>query len=114
MNYLQEVSDSGNDMGLDLKVLRTDWSVLNRCDPRPTTKLSLIEVPLEPWKDTCIALLSVGEVDIFFGMLWRSPFTAAGLLLSPGGTCCLVSTAATGDPEAADSTQLVMSDICEK
>jgi hypothetical protein len=60
MRYLQDVSASGNDVGLDLKGLRADWSLLKRCDPPPTMKLSLIDVVLEPWKDTCVVLLSVG------------------------------------------------------
>jgi hypothetical protein len=47
MTYLQDISDSGNDVGLDLKGLRADWSVLYRCDP-PTMKLSLTDVVLEP------------------------------------------------------------------
>jgi hypothetical protein len=81
MSYLQDISDSGNDVGLDLKGLRADWSVLCRCDP-PTMKLSLSDVVLEPWKDTCVALLSVGWTEIFFGPPWRSPLTAVGLFIS--------------------------------
>jgi hypothetical protein len=83
MSYLQDISDSGNDVGLDLKGLRADWSVLYRCGP-PAIKVSLSDVVLEPWKDTCVALLSVGWTEIFLGPPWRSPLTAAGLVIFGG------------------------------